>query len=529
MGAPFFVYPETAMEMLPVLLGLLAAWRPAEVFPGSAPLLGTVVVVLALGIRSQPKIVSGWTAALWALAGVVVASALMGWDRGAAVPFLGLVMLACVAGWAAWERPSERAVEWLGVGLTALAVWGLIQVTWTFGLAEQAAAALPEGMRDAALYRLGTRRAVAGLALPGHLAVLLVMALALLLQRPKQGPRRWVWSSLVALNLAGILATRSLVGAALALIVVLIMSRNGFRRWAVALSILVGAVVLVSRHDLLHAAPLLQRLDNWRTALWVWSQSPWLGVGPGAFRQAAQAVPFSVRSVSAYAHSLPLQALAELGPTGLLAVAAGGVSLTRLVVRGWGRHPGLALAVAAGAVHNLVDFSCYMSGVLVPWAVLTGLLAGSLREAGVAGTALRPRTRRWLLAAAAVGLVMSLLGAESRATVESASRDNDVRAALRAVKIAPWRIPPRLAAAGLAVASGDRWAPLDAVAVSVDEGLTIAPRSAALELAAARLGLLRGDPMAATMHCRRASADRPGWGKASELCRPLMKSLEQTP
>lgn len=529
MGAPFFVYPETAMEMLPVLLGLVAAWRPAEVFPWGAPLLGVVGIVLVLRIRTRPDTARGWAPALWALAAVVVASALLGWDRGAALPFLGLVLLASAAGWAAWERPSEQAADWLGVGLTGLAVWGLIQVTWTFRVAEQAAVALPDGVREAALYRLGTRRAIAGLAIPGHLAVVLVMALALLLERARRGPRRGVWGVLVVVNLAGIVATRSLVGAALALVVVLVMSPRVFRRWAVPLAILVGAVVLVSRHDLLHATPVLQRLDNWRTALWVWGQSPWLGVGPGALRQGAQAIPFSVRSVSAYAHNLPLQALAELGPAGLLAVIAGAVSLTRLVVRGWERHPGLTLAVAAGAVHNLVDFSCYMSGVLLPWAVLTGLLAGSLRNDGAPGALLLPVTRRLLAGVAVVATLMSVLGAESRVAVESASRQKDVRAALGAVRIAPWRIPPRLAAAGLALQPGTRSELLNEAATSVENGLKIAPQSAALELAAARLAVLRGDPLTAVVHCRRARDDRPGWEIASGFCRPLMESLERAP
>ena len=49
-------------------------------------------------------------------------------------------------------------------------------------------------------------------------------------------------------------------------------------------------VVVIGRGDVVKLEPVKLRLDNWRTALWVWSEAPASGVGVGGFAQAAQAV-----------------------------------------------------------------------------------------------------------------------------------------------------------------------------------------------------------------------------------------------
>ncbi len=513
------------MLHLPVLLALLAAWMPPEVLPWTAPALAALALAVVLGAPDLPRPPRHWGRGLGASGLLVVLSAVLGLDRGAALTFIGLMLLGLAAGWAGrtWGTGQDRrAIAW---GLAALSVWALIQALWTFAAAETVAAGLPEGLRDPVLYRLGTRRAVAGLAVPGHLAVVLVMGLALALDGPSTERRRRFWWGPAVLALAGIAATRSLVGAALAVVVVLVMAPPRVRRWLLPAALAAGVAVAFSRPDLASMTPLVQRLDNWRTALWIWTHSPWLGAGPGAYRQAAQAVPFPVSSVSAYAHSLPLQALAELGPAGLAAVLLGYGWVLRLVLRHWNTRRGLAVAVAAGALHNLVDFSLLVGGVLAPWAVLLGMLS---RPSEPEAPSRPPRRllRRGLAAAALLAVVLAGLNSASRSLVGPVGSGSDAGRASLAVALAPWRIPPRLALASEALrGSGGR--PLVEAAVrEVQVGLFIAPRSAALELAAARLAIVMGDPSAALVHCRRSLADRPDWPPARELERDLLHLLE---
>ena len=515
----------------PVLLvALLAAWRPPEVFPWSAPLLaaGGIACIASLRKLSRPRDprVHVWASGFITL---IAVSWLAGWDRSAIVPLAGLTALVAVVGWSAASHSSEGVERKLALGLAALALWGFYQLVWAYPLLEKRAEHLPETFRQAVLHRASIHRAVAGLALPGHLAILLVMALPILLDGLRRGPRRLAWGAAVLLDLGGIAATRSLIGASLALLVMLILAPRRGRAWLVPAVGLAAVFVLLSRQDLLSSLePVVQRLDNWRTALWVWWQSPALGVGPGGFRQAAQAVPFPVSSVSAYAHDLPLQALAELGPAGLLASLLGLAWIARLVLRGWTSERPLAMAVAVVPLHNMVDFSLFVSGVAVPWAMLTGLLwARTAPDRAWPLLSRRSRTVLTGLGLAALGL--ATLTAFSRSLQETGAASGDPRSALRAVQVAPWRIPPRLQLAGTALEKGSTAGLRAEASRSIETGLRLAPRSAALWLAAARLDLVTGDPLMALTRVRRAVECHPGWEPASRFLEQLRRELEAPP
>ena len=171
---------------------------------------------------------------------------------------------------------------------------------------------------------------------------------------------------------------------------------------------MVLAVVVVWRADVMQLEPVRLRLDNWRTALWVWSGSPAVGVGPGGFAQASQAVPFATGNRPRHAHSLPLEWLAEMGLIGGTAFVLAAVALWRLLRRLWPLRPELAVAVAVVPVHNLVDFSLYSSGVALPWAALVGWAVASSRPTPPANPS--PRGRSLLiLAATVIGLPFGLL------------------------------------------------------------------------------------------------------------------------
>jgi len=505
-------------------LALAPAWLPWESFPWTAPLVAAVALLaLPWGwARWRPPAVAAPAAALaavWATAVLAVAG-----DREAALGQLGLLAAAAAAGWLSARRQQRRIVSAVAAGVALLATWGIYQVAWGFAAAERGLGALPAPLREAAAYRLATRRPFAGLALPGHLAVLLATALPVLLDRIARGRRRAAWGALLALDLVALGLTRSLLGALLASGVLLATAPSRWRRPAAAAAVLAVAAAAAVRPDLVRLEPFLQRLDNWRTAAWVWWHHPFLGVGPGGLRQASQRVPFAVRSVSAYAHDLPLQALAELGLPGLLVLLLAGRALVRLLRRGWAVDRPLALAVAVVALHNLLDFSLYVSGVALPWAVLLGQLHAEVRARDPAPAPARGRAAA--VAACALALAMAALGATSRTLEEAAAAAREPAAAVRAHRLAPWRAGPALLAASL-VGKGDGASRL---ARAVRERLRVArwarPGSATLELAEARVDLLLADPVSALAAAERARELRPGWRPAEAMATALRRRLE---
>ncbi len=281
--------------------------------------------------------------------------------------------------------------------------------------------------------RLAAGRAFASQPLPSHLAVLLATALPLCSFASAGGGALFRGSQVSCLCVVGLALTRSPIGVGLALVACAALAVAGGGRsirLAVVVLALVLAVVVVARGDVLELEPVTLRLDNWRTAVWVWSTSPAAGVGFGGFGQVAQTVPFAVGNRPRFAHSLPLEWLAELGPVGLLAILAGGFALWRLVRDLWPHRPDLAVAIAVVPVHNLVDFSMHGSGVALPWAVLVGwAVAFGECNAG-------PRNRVSGQAGGggrvpALALAATILYATSAMVLETAGQQDPTRGALR--------------------------------------------------------------------------------------------------
>jgi hypothetical protein len=257
--------------------------------------------------------------------------------------------------------------------------------------------------------------------------------------------------------------------------------------------------------------PVKLRADNWRTALWVWSETPAAGVGVGGFAQAAQAVPFEVGNRPRHAHSLPLELLAELGPVGLLVSALATLALWRLARDVWSERPELSLALAVIPAHNLVDFSLYSSGVALAWAVLLGW-GMSLRN--------RPRElplpsakgRVVLVSAAALAVAATLLHLTSIAVEESAALQTDARerfeGAIRARHLAPWRVDPLGLVANAALEMGESRLITEALG-ELEDGRWLRPRSAAIASLRARLAMTVGEAPTAAAEAWTAAAEQP--------------------
>ncbi len=431
---------------VPVGLGLLAAWRPFEVDPLSGLVAaGAILLAVLLGREGGWRVPSLRGTALpaaWIALGIAV-----GWDRAGGIQALVLaatLLLVVLAAARSGNPGGGREALALGIGL--LTLWGAWQVAGGLraDLGELGRTAVPAPW--AVRHRLETGRAFASQLHPGHLAVLLAMVLPLGLEGVLGG-RRWRGAAAVSLAVAGLVLARSPLGVALALAAGAAVLRKKAPRWSLAAAAFLGGILLavvLARPDLARWEPFVHRWQNWHNALWVWKTSPVTGVGLGGFGTAALAVPFPVSNHPRHAHDLPLEWLAEMGLPGLVLAGALYWWLWGLARRTWRWSPGLAAAILVVPAHNLLDFSLFVSGVAVPWAVLVGwALAGARGEDGARGPA-PPPNRRAVAALALLVFAFHAAGAasaalEGRAALPgtSAARAMDLLRAARSV--APWR------------------------------------------------------------------------------------------
>jgi hypothetical protein len=296
---------------------------------------------------------------------------------------------------------------------------------------------------------------------------------------------------------------------------------------------LAAALVLVvlSRPDTTRLEPVMLRIDNWRTAAWLASTSPFSGVGFASFAQASQSMPLNVGNRPAHAHSLPLEALAELGPAALIATTLLGLALVRSAFRRWRAQPAMAAAILVIPLHNLVDFSLFVTGVAIPWAVLLGWTLADRDSKPDAPTRSRSAGRTVCVLAASIGLAVTVLHATSVAVEESAAlaptTENRLDGALRALHLAPWRIEPQFLVASVALESGDGGS-LRVARAELSRWRWIRPRSAALSERRARLALSTGDLSSALAELWSASR----FGTSDSGSRPafdeLIEAVERT-
>jgi hypothetical protein len=386
-------------------------------------------------------------------------------------------------------------------------------------------------MQAAATERVTSGRAFASQLLPSHLAVLLATALPLLLARLKLQLSSMAWGVGVVMCAIGLVLTKSPIGAALAVAACAALALHRKRRlllWVALLLVPVMIIAVVVRDDVRELEPVQLRLDNWRTAAWVWAGSPAAGVGVGGFAQAAQAVPFEVGNRPRHAHSLPLEWLAELGPVGLIAFFFAAVALTRLVCKLWPERPDLATAVAVIPVHNLLDFSLYGSGVALAWAILLGWAMACVRP--VPEGAVSPARGRVVFVIAVSGVfaattlhVTSIKVEESAATREFAIERMD--AASTAVRLAPWRVGPLALFAGAALDSAD---PDHLITASrlLESRRWLRPRSSAFASLRARLAIASNRAPTAIAEAWAAAAGEARGGGHSENFERLLEKLE---
>jgi O-antigen ligase len=335
------------------------------------------------GLMHEPAVLC-----LLALAAITATSAAWSVGDGAAAVRAGLVIsgLAALALSAAWMTRRGGLAVAVGIIIAMAmveAILGLVSVALHH---EPWAILLGGGWRPAGTFEY-----------PPALALLEVSALPALLSGITYGGRMVRVGAAIGLLLAGatIVLSDSRLALGLAAATVLVFwcvapttpdrRRRQGRLPALAavagLIAAVGVLMAVSASSNGPAEPTNGidhgRIDEWGVATDVALAHPLTGAGADSYAQAA-ADERSGGSATLYAHSLPLEAWAEVGPLGLAAVLGLYASVLALVWRL--RHDRRAWLVAPAALAflaaNLVDWPWHLAGAAAVWALALGACLG---------------------------------------------------------------------------------------------------------------------------------------------------------
>ncbi len=128
---------------------------------------------------------------------------------------------------------------------------------------------------------------------------------------------------------------------------------------------------------------VLIRLELWRQAIMVWLTHPWIGGGAGSFFGAAYRLqPLGAHEpLDSYAHSLPMQLLAEFGLIGLGVVALLLFLSLYPAIRRWSQLSsvdGLMFSwIGVLGIHSMLEFPLWYVHFLMFFGLALGLLVRS--------------------------------------------------------------------------------------------------------------------------------------------------------
>ncbi len=465
-----------------------------------------IVVASATALRSM--------ASLWVFAAVPLALVAMrlATAPGEAVEPVVCILLAALAGIGAVQA-AERAeffARLLAVLLTFEGGRAVYEALWGLtAAADRLRETMPAGGSSAILGRLEQGRPYGGFSTPAALGCFLIMTIPPVAAWAfgKSGAARAFGLGAATLGALGLVATRSVsaMGAlACALALAGFRGRVAPRVLAVAAGAIALAIVAaaVMRPDAVFAptredSPWRLRAGNVRVALEIARDHPLAGVGPGGFAEAFPQYRRAGDNESRHAHDLPAELVAEWGvPVGLLLSATFFWVFLAPVVRRTGDPrtlaSGLAVGVAAFAIHNLADFTAFLPSLLVFAGVGRGLLVP-----------LAPRERVLPAARAAwVGLALAIavvaagsgLARDALFDAREAAATGDHQAALhfaeRARAFAPWDADPPQFAAEARMAAG---VGADAALIDAERAVRRAPSRAAARMVRARARTAAGD------------------------------------
>lgn len=370
-------------------------------FGSASSLVGLMLAGgLALQLVSAPRGAPRMSAAVpvWTFfLSLAAASALWTIDRATTVSGLqvlsSLIIVFLLVTLSHADRAIVRRTETaLLVGSAAAVAYGMFQLAFSGGLADDSGAAVAEGGR------FGN-----GLLGPNILAVTLLIPLAIAINRtfnPRDPGRQLPHAVFAAVMLAGILMTGSrtgVLGAGAVALTMLLTSPRAARK-GIGISLLVGAAITVfvwtahpfglAERTFESATSSSGRLDIWRVGLAACSEYCGFGSGWGTFPAVYAQTQASVADArvltgeegSYQAHNLWLLVVVELGVLGLVLFSLG---LVVSAAYAW-RLPPENRAPALGAVVGLTIGLFFLSSMEFKMFWLVLMLVSLYRNAALA-------------------------------------------------------------------------------------------------------------------------------------------------
>ena len=454
---------------------MLLAALPPHVHP---EVLSPALALAALAGLVAPRLRVSAPAALLAVAAIAlnVASSLQTLQSLRTIALMTAFVLTglCCAGLSPRQRGRWSHLVFAAVALagSALALHGLQQALFVFGRPEATLApggAIPEAIRA----RIASGRAVGTFGLPGVLGGFLAMSIPItaiwVLDRQRRAPVRVMAGILVAIQCAGLVATRSASAlAALGVAGALVLwqrarAADGARRRTLAIralgiasaGIAIAAVLLALRLSGPTAAdegsgPILLRALNWKVALEIFAGHPILGAGAGCYGIAFPALREWGMNESRFAHNSYLQVLAEGGLLLGVPILMAAACFARRLWRGAAADVETAgvetpsvetllgsVACLAFMVHNLAVFTVFLPTTGMTFACIAGtrLPAAAEPRRAARRSSVRPvagpghsRGVRWAPVRPAAGVALAL--AAFAVVAGTADRARDASGAL---------------------------------------------------------------------------------------------------
>ncbi len=298
-------------------------------------------------------------------------------------------------------------MKWLIGIATILSIYGIYQYIYGF---EQLASLLTDldlKSSEIFLHKIQSRRVFSTFVLPSSFASYLLLMAPITffsIRISKAVKSKVLYSVCLFLQGAAFLLSFSL-GALLALIVsiLIIISFNITKRKCVVLIsifllflILASLFMLYRGIDPLHPFsgrnPLILRAGNWKTALLMFRDHPFFGVGNGSFGIAFSQYREKWMNESNYAHNTYLQILAENGLVSIPLLLAFGLAFFKYLIISIRPSPlaskkmsgitsklspFLAFSCLSWIIHNLVDFTFYHPSVSFLFFSLLGAFFSS--------------------------------------------------------------------------------------------------------------------------------------------------------
>jgi O-antigen ligase len=397
---------------------LLTREHPPDVFQGSylhrplgyanaMAITSVIALVLGLGIAADARSRLARVGASVALVPVAAALALTGSRAGWATLFVGVGTALVLA-----PRRNRAFATWLPIAAVPTLTACVVSLTDLTSSSIVGAGADELGDRVLALVVLLSALAVAPAVIASRAPV----------DRPGADASRWIWAGVAALGVAAVVL-----------------------------------VAVVRPPGLAGDRPVF-----WRVAASELTEQPLLGSGAGTYAQVwleRRPVDGSVRD----AHSVVVEALAELGPIGAGFVCALLVLPLCWALRARARPlvPAAGGAFAAFALHASVDWDWEMPAVTLA-GLFCAVAIGALADDGHGATQLGGVARLAVAGLSVLVAAVALAGFVAATSLEHAERalaGGDVVAAERAARGAerwqPWAVEPLLVRGRAQAALGD--------------------------------------------------------------------------